>query len=111
MVRRRSDSGRIAINARQAIPFLERLRLRGNLLDGVPLDNGGTLRIEINCVHEALPDSLPDDQADNRILKVCRHLQQCQPILVTKDLVLRLNGRCWPSMRFSAYRLISSDID
>lgn len=74
MVRRRSDSGRIAINARQAIRFLERLRLRGNLLDGVPLDNGGTLRIEINCVHEVLPDSLPNDQADNRILKVCRHL-------------------------------------
>lgn len=92
MVRRRSDSGRIAINARQAIRFLERLRLRGNLLDGVPLDNGGTLRIEINCVHEALPDSLPNDQADNHILKVCRHLQQCQPILVTKDLVLRLKA-------------------
>ena len=24
--------------------------------------------------------------------KVCRHLQQCQPILVTKDLVLRLKA-------------------
>lgn len=85
--------GERGFNARQAIRFLERLRLRGNLLDGVPLDNGGTLRIEINCVHEALPDSLPDDQADNRILKVCRHLQQCQPILVTKDLVLRLKAQ------------------
>ena len=84
--------GERGFNARQAIRFLERLRLRGNLLDGVPLDNGGTLRIEINCVHEALPDSLPNDQADNRILKVCRHLQQCQPILVTKDLVLRLKA-------------------
>lgn len=82
--------GERGFNARQAIRFLERLRLRGNLLDGVLLDHGGTLRIEINCVHEALPDSLPDDQADNRILKVCRHLQSCQPILVTKDLVLRL---------------------
>ena len=44
--------GERGFNARQAIRFLERLRLRGNLLDGVPLDNGGTLRIEINCVHE-----------------------------------------------------------
>lgn len=85
--------GERGFNARQAIRFLERLRLRGNLLDGVPLDHGGTLRIEINCVHEALPDSLPDDQADNRILKVCRHLQSCQPILVTKDLVLRLKAQ------------------
>ena len=85
--------GERGFNARQAIRFLERLRLRGNLLDGVLLDHGGTLRIEINCVHEALPDSLPDDQADNRILKVCRHLQSCQPILVTKDLVLRLKAQ------------------
>lgn len=44
-------------------------------------------------MNEALPDSLPNDQADNRILKVCRHLQQCQPILVTKDLVLRLKAK------------------
>ena len=29
----------------------------------------------------------------NRILKVCRHLQSCQPILVTKDLVLRLKAQ------------------
>lgn len=61
--------GERGFNARQAIRFLERLRLRGNLLDGVPLDHGGTLRIEINCVHEALPDSLPDDQADASLHK------------------------------------------
>lgn len=85
--------GERGFNARQAIRFLERLRLRGNLLDGVALDNGGTVRIEINCVHEALPESLPEDQADNRILKVCCHLQSCQPILVTKDLVLRLKAQ------------------
>ena len=85
--------GERGFNARQAIRFLERLRLRGNLLDGVALDNGGMVRIEINCVHEALPESLPDDQADNRILKVCCHLQSCQPILVTKDLVLRLKAQ------------------
>ena len=85
--------GERGFNARQAIRFLERLRLRGNLLDGVELENGGMVRIEINCVHEALPESRPDDQADNRILKVCCHLQSCQPILVTKDLVLRLKAQ------------------
>lgn len=37
--------GERGFNARQAIRFLERLRLRGNLLDGVPLDHGGTLRV------------------------------------------------------------------
>ena len=67
--------GERGFNARQAIRFLERLRLRGNLLDGVPLDNGGTLRIEINCVHEALPDSLPNDHrptiASSRSAVIC----------------------------------------
>lgn len=31
-------------NARQVIRFLEGLRLRGSLVDGVPLAGGGTLR-------------------------------------------------------------------
>ena len=85
--------GERGYNARQAIRFLEGLRLSGNLLTGVPLENGGSLRIETNCVHEALPEALPDDVSDNRILKVCCHLRPEQPILVTKDLVLRLKAQ------------------
>lgn len=85
--------GERGFNARQVIRTLEALRSRGDLIAGVPLDNGGTLRVEINCVHEPLPESLPDDKSDNRILKVCRHLADVQPILVTKDLVLRLKAQ------------------
>ena len=36
---------------------------------------------------------LPDDKADNRILKVCQGLKEEGPILVTKDLVLRLKAQ------------------
>ena len=85
--------GERGYNARQAIRILERLRLAGNLLTGVPLSNGGTLRVETNCIHEELPDSLPDDRSDNRILKVCCHLRSLEPILVTKDLLLRLKAQ------------------
>ena len=85
--------GERGFNARQAIRTLEDLRRTGDLIAGVPLPNGGTLQVETNCVHEPIPESLPDDKSDNRILKVCRHLAADHPILVTKDLVLRLKAQ------------------
>lgn len=85
--------GERGLNARRTIRMLEKLRLRGNLLAGVPLDNGGTLRVETNCVNVSLPESLPDDKADNRILKICKALEEVHPILVTKDFVLRLKAQ------------------
>ncbi|WP_301861249.1 PhoH family protein [uncultured Megasphaera sp.] len=85
--------GERGYNARKAIRFLEKLRLQGDLLTGVSLQNGGTLRIEANCVDVALPADLPDDKADNRILQVCLSLEEQSPVLVTKDLVLRLKAQ------------------
>lgn len=85
--------GERGYNARQVIRALENLRCKGDLIAGIPLENGGLLRVEINCIHEPLPESLPDDKSDNRILKVCRHLSDEHPILVTKDLVLRLKAQ------------------
>ena len=85
--------GERGFNARQVIRTLEDFRCRGDLIAGVPLGNGGTLRVEANCIHEPLPESLSDDKSDNRILKVCRHLAPAHPILVTKDLVLRLKAQ------------------
>lgn len=86
--------GERGANARKVIRTLENLRLSGDILKGVPLHGGGSVRIEINCVHEPLPESLPEDKADNRILKVCVHAQKegKDVILVTKDLVLRLKS-------------------
>ena len=64
--------GEKGANARRAIRFLEKLRMKGDLLKGVELENGGFLRVEANCVGVELPESLPEDKADNRILKVCK---------------------------------------
>ncbi|MGI6263652.1 MAG: PhoH family protein [Succiniclasticum sp.] len=85
--------GERGYNARQVIRTLERLRTSGDLIAGVTLPNGGNVRVETNCVDEPLPESLPEDKSDNRILKVCLHLAPEQPILVTKDLVLRLKAQ------------------
>ena len=51
--------GEKGANARRAIRFLEKLRLKGDLLKGVQMENGGILRVEANCVNVELPESLP----------------------------------------------------
>lgn len=81
-------------NARQTIREFEKLRLKGNLLEGVELIGGGKLRVEKNCINVELPKALIEDKADNRILKVCKELNDegLSPILITKDIVLRLKA-------------------
>ena len=87
--------GEKGANARRAIRFMEKLRLKGDLLKGVQMENGGILRVEANCVNVELPESLPEDKPDNRILKVCKGIREEEKpvVLVTKDLVLRLKAQ------------------
>lgn len=90
--------GEKGFNARAAVRILEKYRNEGNLLEGVNLPDGGTIRVETNYVNVELPPDLPDDKADNRILKVCKGLianekENEQVTLVTKDLVLRLKAQ------------------
>ena len=89
--------GEKGANAREAVRKLEAYRNRGDLLQGVELSGGGTLRVEKNCVQVELPPDLPDDKPDNRILKVCKGLTEDkkadQVVLVTKDIVLRLKAQ------------------
>lgn len=84
-------------NARSAIRLLEKYRLKGDLLDGISLDNGGFLRIEKNFVNVELPVDLPTIKNDNRILRVCKGLVESgkheKVILVTKDILLRIKAQ------------------
>lgn len=91
----KNSDGESGANARQAIRYLESLRLAGNLLEGVPLPGGGSLRLEVNCVDVKLPDGFPEHKNDNRILKVCLGMkeQAASVILVTKDIVVRLKAQ------------------
>ena len=87
--------GERGANARAVIRALEGYRCRGDLLAGVPIASGGTLRVEANCVDVELPDTLSDRTQDNRILRVCKGLQEQggQIVLVTKDILLRLKAQ------------------
>lgn len=89
--------GEKGANARAVVRLLEKYRNEGNLLSGVKLENEGILRIEKNYTQVELPEDLPEDKSDNRILKVCKGLKEEKKdhyvCLVTKDLVLRLKAQ------------------
>lgn len=90
--------GEKGANARAAVRLLENHRQSGDLLEGVQLPGGGILRVEKNYANVSLPEDLPEDKADNRILKVCKGLSESIDdnnllVLVTKDLVLRLKAQ------------------
>ena len=93
----KKSDGEKGANARKTVRMLEKYRNEGDLLAGVKLQQGGTIRIEKNYVDETLPKDLPEDKADNRILMVCKGLvsdnTDKQVILVTKDIVLRLKAQ------------------
>ena len=91
----KTDEGERGSNARECIRFLERLRLSGNLIEGVALPNGGSLRIEQNYSNVELPNEFHESKHDNRLLKVCKGIQndQMPVILVTKDILLRLKAQ------------------
>ena len=93
----KKSEGEKGVNARAAVRKLELYRQRGDLLEGVKLPGGGILKIEKNFVQVELPPDLPDDKSDNRILKVCKGLnelyEESQVILITKDIVLRLKAQ------------------
>ena len=91
----KNSDGERGRNARQAIRFLEKLRLSGSLIEGVILPRGGILRLEVNHVDVPLPDGMHPESRDNRILKVCKGLcSQGEPVtLVTRDIVARIKAQ------------------
>jgi len=90
-----SETGR---NARQISRMIDELRLQAKLVDGVPLENGGLLKVAFykeEFLHE-LPPELRSDSGDNRILAVACDLQKNLPdgtvFFVTKDINLRIKA-------------------
>ena len=85
----------IGRNARQVSRFLDEFRQKGKLSQGVPLEGGGNLRVELN--HQSpqlLPNELIATKADNRILATALNLMHdnLPVVLVTKDTNLRIKA-------------------
>lgn len=90
----KKDNSELGANARHVARTIDALREKGNLNKGVKLDNGGTLRIEMNFHDVKLPESWVGTVNDNRILKVCKGLQEEREkvFLITKDVFARIKA-------------------
>ncbi len=80
-------------NARQIIRELDRLRKKGRLFEGVPVNElGGTLRVI--TYNNSRPFELDLNLADNRILSVAHELksQGKHTVFITKDINARVKG-------------------
>ncbi|WP_265443001.1 PhoH family protein [Acetivibrio straminisolvens] len=90
----KKDNTELGANARHAARILDDLRAKGKLNEGVRLENGGLLRVELNCNSVKLPESWDDSNNDNRILKVCKGLLEKgeNVFLVTKDIFERIKA-------------------
>ncbi len=95
--RLKKESGSVGKNAREVIRELDRLRERGSLEKGIPLENGGFLKVLVlreEDIKDA-PDFLYEKYMDNWILVYTLHLMENSKhptYLVTKDINLRIKA-------------------
>ncbi len=88
-------------NARQVSKLIDGFRQHGRLHEKIPLENGGSLRIELNhrSFHQ-LQEVFVEKTNDNRILAVAKNLsleeetkeEGRQVILVSKDTLVRVKA-------------------
>ena len=88
------ESSELGQNARTVSRTLDTLRLKGRLSEGVPLSNGGQLRIVFKP--ENGQDRFTSKTVDSRIIDQALAVQRAAPetrtILVTKDINLRIKA-------------------
>ena len=89
----RDERGR---NARETIRLLDEVSRHGDLREGVRLDNGSTLRVELGRHDgpELLPADLASGKNDNKILATAYSLQRAgrRVFFVSKDISARLKA-------------------
>jgi PhoH-like ATPase len=81
-------------NAREVARKLDDLRKKGNLPEGVPLENGGLLKVDISTPSGQLPASLSHMKIDNNIIGIALSLKQKGEDVhfVTKDINVRVKA-------------------
>lgn len=88
-----SDKDILRTNSRAASRYIDSIRKLGNLQDGVNLESGHTIRIELGFAHTAFPDEINDlDTNDYKILKVALGLQRLgnDVVVVSQDINVRI---------------------
>jgi len=88
----KEKNGILGEYARYVNRFLDDLRSKGNLHEGVDLENGQNIRVEINHCSN-IPSGLDPAFADNRIIAVANELSKELPgdvTVITKDINFRV---------------------
>ncbi|MDF2568423.1 MAG: PhoH-like protein [Sporomusa sp.] len=91
----KKESSERGAHSRHVSRLIDKLRLQGNLLEGVPLNEfGGVLRLEANHTCTEMPAHWDREKGDNRILQVCKGLMETghQAILVSRDTNMRVKS-------------------
>lgn len=90
----KNAEGEKGANARSVIRALDKYRLSGKIIEGIKLESGGTLRLQLNCSNVKLPDTWDEEKSDNRILKVCKYLNDNgeNAIIVSNDIIMRIKA-------------------
>lgn len=92
------DLGENGKNARHFSRFVDVLRDKGKLAEGVSFDETSNSRmfVQVDIEIDGMPEDLDSQKADNRILGTAMYLQKKYPneiiTLVTKDINLRIKA-------------------
>jgi PhoH-like ATPase len=98
---KKRNADELGRNARQVSRLLDGLRAKGRLHDGIPLDGGGSLKVELNHRSFAkMQDVFAELTNDNRILAVAlnyyaeeQEKREPRPVvIVSKDTLVRIKA-------------------
>lgn len=93
----KSREGIVGYNARNVAKALQMLMKKGDISKGIPLEKGGTLRVELNKMNmDWLPDGIDHYKNDTRIISIVKNIQDqdksIKTILVTKDVYMYIKA-------------------
>lgn len=107
---KKTAPGELGFNARETCRIIEKLRLKGDLTAGVPMDNAGVFKVILNATQWHMPSGYSADKPDNQIINTVLDIKKNQGhmynqvILVTNDTSMRINASvCAAACGFSDF--------
>lgn len=92
----KKDMAQIGLAARTFSRYIDSLRERGSLMEGVALKEGGTIKIDVTPVGDLKHLGVISSQADDVILACAINVHKANPdkkvILVSKDINMRIKA-------------------
>lgn len=95
---KKKRDGLVGFNARNVAKELQLLMEKGDIKKGIPLENGGMIRVELlHHATDVLPKGIDvSKKNDSRIIAVVKNLQEydkeTKTILVTKDVYMHIKA-------------------